>query len=263
MVHHEDYTRELEEEDRVETALIGLRYTGAKSSVSPRQARDQGGWPGEQTFQGGPATERNEDGKVVAREPGPMQIGINPDWIDDTVEGGTLAGLEALPDFDVVYDPEEIAAAILEKNFLPSKVFGSPPDQTAGERIQPDYSVRREVFDHLGLDDIGSGPGSHEEYREQLEELAGVDSTADEVPADKQREQEYLDDYSRSDLKDAAEVLREDTDDIALNVGKQDFAEWLATQPAGDVRDALNGEYEPEEEPADEESEPDEEEGDE
>ncbi|MEE6210848.1 hypothetical protein U3A55_11885 [Salarchaeum sp. III] len=245
MFHHEDFTLELEQEDRAETAIIGLRYTGNKSSVAPRQPRREGGWPGRQTFQGGKPTDTDENGKVTAREPGPIQIGINPDWIDrDTVEGGTLAGLEALPDFEVIYDDELLAEAMLKANFLPPTVFGSPPDQTGGERITPVYEVREAVFDQLGLNDIGSGPGSHEEYRSQLAEVAGVDATTDEVPADKQREQQYIENHSRAALKDAAEVLREDTDDIALNVGKQEFAEWLATQPAGDVRDALAGEYE-------------------
>jgi len=248
MFHYEDFTLELESQDRAETAIIGLRYTGNKSSVAPRQPRQEGGWPGRQTFQGGAPVDVDEDtGRVVAREPGPIQIAINPDWVDsETVDGGTLAGLEALPDFEVIYDDAKLAEAMLESNFLPPTVFGSPPEQTGGERISPVFEVREAVFGQLGLDDIGSGPGSHEEYRSQLADIAGIDETrTDEVPADKQREQQYIDDYARSDLKDAAEVLREDTGDIALNSKKQEFAEWLASQPAGDVRAALNGEYEP------------------
>lgn len=241
MVHYEDQTFDLEAEDRVETILIGLRYTGPKSSVSASTPRENGGWPGKQTFQGGPVTDTNEDGKPVAREPGPIQLGINPDWVDsETVDGGSLAGLEALPDFEVIYDPERLATAMLEQNFLPPVVFGTPSDAGGGgQRISPVHQVRERVFEQLGLNDIGSGPGSHDEYRSQLADLAGIDDSSDEVPADKQRQQTYLDDHSRSDLKEAAERLAPSAaDDLS---GKHDLAEFLAEQPAGDVRAAFNG----------------------
>lgn len=241
MVHHEDYTHELEQDGRVETALIGLRYTGPKSSVSPRQPRKQGGWPGQRTFQGGPPRETNGSGKVVDREPGPVQIGLNPDWLDDSVDGGSLAGLEALPDFEVIYDTAVLAEALLDQNYLPPAVFGTPPDKTGGQRAMPNYDVRRAVFDHLGLDDIGSGPGSHDEYRKQLAEIADVDLTGEEdSPVDGQRAQTYMDEYTRADLKDAAEMLRDGADDITLNAGKAEFADWLAKQDPQQVRAALN-----------------------
>jgi hypothetical protein len=243
MVHHEDYTHELEQDGRVETALIGLRYVGTKSSVSPRQPRQRGGWPGNRTFQGGPIAETDDDGRVTEREPGPVQIGLNPDWIDDTVDGGTLAGLEALSDFEVIYDEEAIAQAMLDQNYLPPTVFGSPPEQTGGQRITPDFDVREAVFEHLGLDEKGSGPGSQDVYREQLAEIADIDLTGDEEsPVDGPRVQGYIDDYTRAELKDAVDELRDGPDDIALNNGKQDFAEWLGQQDAADVRAALDDE---------------------
>ena len=255
MFHHEDYTHELEQEGRVETALIGLRYTGPKSSVPPRQPRQQGGWPGNQTFQGGAPKERDaETGKVREREPGPVQIGINPDWTDDSVEGGTLTGLEALPDFEVIYDQETLAEVMLEANYLPPVVFGTPPEITGDNRTTPNYDIRQAVFEYFDLDDIGSGPGSHDEYREQLAEIAGIDLTgADESPVDGNRAQQYVDDYSRAELKDAADELREGPDDIALNSGKSDFAEFLAKQDPAEVRAILEGEDEDDE--ADEDSE--------
>ncbi|MEF8825435.1 MAG: hypothetical protein V5A34_05610 [Halapricum sp.] len=243
MVHHEDYTHELEQEGRVETALIGLRYTGSKSSVAPNTPRQNGGWPGTQTFQGGPPTKRNESGKVVARDPGPIQIGLNPDWLDDSVQGGSLVGLEALPDFEVIYDEAAIAKAMLEMNYLPPAVFGSPPDQTGGERVTPNYEVRQAVFDHLELDDIGSGPGSHETYREQLAKIPDVDLGDDEATVESSRIQDLQADHTRAELKHAVDALREGPDEITLQGGKAEFAEYLAQQDPQDVRAALAGEY--------------------
>jgi len=246
MFHHEDYTNELEQEGRVETALIGLRYVGQKSSIAPNKARDQGGWPGNQTFQGGDVVERNEDGRVVEREPGPVQIGLNPDWLDDSVEGGSLAGLEALPDFEVIYDEATLAQAMLDSNYLPPAIFGSPGDQTGGQRTAPDFEIRESVFNFFdGLEDRGSGPGSHQMYREQLAEIAGIDvDEEDDSPTDSQREQQYVQNNTRDELKDAVEELREGPDDISLQNGKSDFAAWLATQDAADVRAVLEDESE-------------------
>lgn len=241
MFHYEDYTNELEQEGRVETALIGLRYVGTNSSVSPNQARQQGGWPGTQPFQAGDVVDRDEDGKVTEREPGPIQIGLNPDWLDDTVEGGSLAGLEALPDIEVIYAEDELAQAMLDANYLPPDVFGSPGDQTGGQRTAPDFEIREAVFEFFdGLEDRGSGPSSHQMYREQLAEIAGVDLAGEnDSPTDSQRAQQYVDNHTRAELKDAVDELREGPDDISLQNGKSDFAEWLATQDAADVRAVL------------------------
>jgi len=239
MVYYEQQTRDFETEDRVETVIVGLRYTGPRSSVPPREPRRRGGWPGEAPFQGGPITERDADGRVVEREPGPLQVGINPDWLDDTVEGGTITGLEGLSDFAVIYDREAIAAALLERNYLPSAVFGTPADQAGGQRREPEFGVRRQVFDFFGLEDTGSGPGSHERYREQLATVAGVDISDDEdaVPAD--RVSTLQAEHTRAELRAAAETLRDEPGDITLDSGKSEFAEWLAQQDRGAVRDAL------------------------
>jgi hypothetical protein len=243
MVHYEQQTREFEKEDRVETAIVGLCYTGPRSSVPPRQPRRRGGWPGTRPFQGGPAVERDDDGTVIEREPGPIQIGVNPDWLDETVEGGTIVGLEALEDFEVIYDAERIAEALLARNYLPSTVFGQPPDQTGGQRAQPVYEVRRQVFEFLGLDDIGSGPGSHDEYRQQLATLAGVELEDESETVEATRVQKLQSEHTRAELKDAVDVLRSGPDEMALTGGKSEFAEWLAQQDQGDVRAALAGEY--------------------
>jgi len=246
MFHYEDFTNELEQEGRVETTIVGLRYVGPKSTVAPTRARQQGGWPGNQTFQGGDVVERNDDGKVTEQEPGPVQVGVNPDWMDDTVEGGSLAGLEALSDFEVIYDEATLAQAMLDANYLPPDVFGSPGDQTGGQRTAPDFEIRQAVFDFFdGLEDRGSGPNSHQMYREQLADVAGVEIAGEgDSPTDSQRAQQYVDNHTRAELKDAVEELREGPDDISLQNGKSDFAEWLAKQDAADVRAVLDDEGE-------------------
>jgi len=143
MIHYETQTLDLADEDRVQTAVVGLRYTGVNSTASPQRPRDYGGWPGRSSFQGGSIAETDDEGAIREREPGNLQIGIVPDTIDgETVDGGSLSGLENLSDFEVIYDPEAIATAILEDNYLPPDAFG-------GERTSPNYDVRERLFDHL------------------------------------------------------------------------------------------------------------------
>jgi len=235
MIHAEQQTLDLEQDDRVETIVVGLRYTGTRSTQPPRRPRDAGGWPGRATFQSGDVTEVNDDGRIVNREPGPIQIGVIPDWIDgDTVEGGTLPGLEQLADFEVIYDPEVLCKAILEENYLPPTVFGGP-------ETPPDYTVREAVFDALGLPDkLGTAPGGEKAIREALAERAGMDVDLEEPP-DVSRETEYANEYTRSDLYNACDALGVDVE--WSNARKTEMATELATYSPGDVRDALNGEY--------------------
>jgi len=231
-IHTEDLTEQLEEEGKVKTAIVGVRYTGPRSSKDPSKLRRQGGWPGDSPFQGGPV-----DPDTGEREPGPIQIGINPDWLDDdTVSGGTVAGIEALGDFEVIYDAEALAAAILDRNFLPPKAFG-------GEGVSYEPPVRRALFDKLGLEDVGTCPAAADDYRAQLAEVAGL--SEDEVetgamPEDKQRTQQYLEDHTREELKDAVKTVREDAEEFTLRGKKKhDFAEYLASQDAAAVNEAL------------------------
>jgi len=235
MIHAEQQTLDLEQDDRVETIVVGLRYTGRSSTQPPQRPRDAGGWPGRASFQGGDVKEVNDDGRVTKRTPGPIQIGVIPDWIDgDTVEGGTLPGLENLTDFEVVYDPAKLAAAILNENYLPPIVFGGPESS-------PDYVVREAVFDALDLSDaLGTAPGGEKALREALADVADID-IADEEPPDVSREQEYASEYTRSDLYNACQALGVDV--AWADARKTDMAETLATHSPGDVRAALNGEY--------------------
>lgn len=234
MIHAERQTLDLEQDERVETIVVGLRYTGRNSTQPPTRPRDAGGWPGRASFQGGAVVERSDDGSVIEREPGPIQIGVIPDWIDgDTVEGGTLPGLENLADFEVIYDPQLLAEAMLRENYLPPTVFGGP-------QTPPEYDIREHVFDALGLDDaLGTAPGNEKRIRDALGDVAGLDVEHEEPP-DVSRENEYVNDYSRSDLYNACQALGIEVE--WADAKKTDMATQLATESPADVRAALDEE---------------------
>jgi len=233
MIHSESQTVELEQDEKVDTIVAGLRYTGTDSVHPPSRPRRQGGWPGRASFQSGPITEQADDGTVLDRDPGPIQIGVIPDRLDEEyVEGGTLTGLESLSDFEVVYDPAELAAAMLDSNYLPTVIFGGP--QTA-----PEYEVRQRVFDALGLDDslgTAASPDAERRIREALADVAGIDVDETEPP-DQSRETEYKNDYTRSDLYGAVQELGHDVEWASAT--KTEMAETLAQESPADVRDAL------------------------
>lgn len=230
MIHAEDLTLDLEDDDRVETIVAGLRYTGQHSTQPPQRPRDDGGWAGRANFQGGSVTDIDDDGIVRDRDPGRLQIGVIPDTVDsEYVDGGSLPGLENLPDFEVIYDYSELAAAILDENYLPPSVFG-------GEQTPPDYRVREAVFDALGLDDaLGTAPAAEQELREALADVAGEDLTDETV--DTSRASEYAENNSRSELYSACQAL--DIDVEWSDARKTEMAEDLAGHDPGDVRDAF------------------------
>jgi hypothetical protein len=232
MIHSEDLTIDLERDDYVDTVVAGLRYTGPNSTASPQRPRDYGGWPGRASFQGGPVADTDDNGTVTEREPGPLQIGVIPDRIDDDhVEGGTLPGLENLADFEVVYDPAVLAERVLEANYLPPVAFGGP-------ETEPDYAVRQRVFEALDVPDrLGTAPAAEQELREALAETAGID-VDEEEPPDVSREREYTNDYTRSELYHAAQDLGHEVE--WADATKTELAETLAQEPAADVREALD-----------------------
>lgn len=241
-VHTLSQNQDLEERGKVKLELVGLRYTGNKSTMPVNKYQRQAGWPGSAPLQGGPI---GPDGE---REPGPIQLALVPDWTDDNVEDRTLLALENDPDVDVIYDRSEIAAALLERNYLPPEIFDRGYDARLRER----------VFDALGLEDVGARnvPG----YREQLAEIAGLD-TADmddaEAIRDASRVGEYKREYPRGTLLEAATALGGDFD---ASANKTTLAEWLADQDAATVEAALDDPDSVEpvvEQPADDETEAD------
>jgi len=176
-----------------ELEIAVVTYTGDRSTYQDNAMRAQGHWPSNASF-----------------TPGIPQVAVMPD------DG--LGWFERRNDFDIEYGQEAAAAAFLEDNYLPPDVFGASPNPR----------VRDMVLDYLGFDHV---PRDNREIRERLAEIAGLEG--DEYEAEKRSDeestfrQELETEHTRSDLKDAAEELREDASDIELTSGKLELAEWL------------------------------------
>lgn len=188
-----------EADGKRELVLVAVTYTGARSRWQDNAARTQGHWPSYGGF--------NQDVPEVA---------FLPD------EG--LGYFESHRDFEVSYAEEDIAAALLEKNFLAPEVFSVGAG--GGES-------RQRVLDALGIERI---PATEEGIREELTEVAALDEdpgdSAQVTLADELADPD--DGHTRSELKAAADELRDGPDDISLQSGKTDFAEWLAGLTEGE-----------------------------
>lgn len=228
MIRYNEVALDFEREGRANLEVIGLRYTGPKSSVSPRRPRQVGGWPGVAPFQGGEILEENDSGRVMERAPGPLQIGLSPDWIDtSTVKGGTVERLENLTDWEVVYDPADLAQALLDANYLPAEVFGGPDRGF----VKP---VREALTDTLGIDNVGRLPEAEEEIKKELAEVAGVEYKT--VATDDGMVSEYGEVTTRAQALEAAETLGMDTTETTP---KSEALEFLTGEFEADAREAL------------------------
>ena len=220
-IHTFKQNQDLEDRGKVELVLVGLRYVGNKSTLPVGKFQRQGGWPGTSPLQGGAI---QDDG---SREPGPVQLALVPDWVDEDVENRTIIALENDPDVDVIYDRSQIAKSLLEKNYLPPRVFDRGYDT----------DLRARVFDELGLQDVGrrNVPG----YREQLAEIAGegAEALVSDQTRDAGRVGEYKTEYRRETLFEAANALGAGFDE---SVSRTELAEWLADQDTGDAERALD-----------------------
>lgn len=170
--------------------LVVVTYTGPKSVYSDPAVRIQGHWPAYSTFQAGIP-----------------EVALVPD------EG--LGYFESHADFDIEYGREPIAEALLDKNYIAPEVF------SAGSGGK----TRQRILDELGIERV---PTTEEGIREELVEIAGREEDPDEEPVELPAR--LTDKFTRQKLKDAADELREDADDIELTAGKTEFAEWLAGQ---------------------------------
>jgi len=237
MIHTHPQFHDLEDEARINTTFVGLRYTGDRSTMPPDRPQQRGAWPGDAVFQGAPGdgdgdSDGDDDADVAAA---PLQLGIVPDTLDgEGVEGGTVAGLEALSDFDVVYDPTELAATILQLNALPVPVFG-------GDQKTPEYTVRQRVYDRLGLDDRGrQAPEAEDGLREALAEVADIeDPDTDDTIERQSREDELVDEHPRSTLLSAASDLDIDVKDGLTSATKRELAAAMVEHSKAEVREAL------------------------
>jgi len=142
-IAHTQNNQELEESGEDELTVATVRYTGPQSVYNATAMRNQGYFPSMAVLQGGP------DGT-----PGP--------WVIALIPSKRLGFYERHADLEIAYDRETVAAACLEKNTLPSPVFGRNYDE----------DVRGRVLDHL---EINSLPRQTDAIRERLAEIAGVD----------------------------------------------------------------------------------------
>jgi hypothetical protein len=235
MIHTHSQFHDLEDEARINTTFIGLRYTGGRSTMPPDRPQQRGGWPGDAVFQGAPGDGNSDDDGSDAPTAAPMQLGIVPDTLDEeSVDGGTVAGLEALSDFAVVYDPTALATTILQLNALPVPVFG-------GDRKTPDYAVRSRVYDRLGLDDRGrQAPEAEAELREALAEVAGIeDPNTDDTIERQSREDDLVDAHPRSTLLSAASELDVDVEGGLTSATKRELAAAMVEHSKAEVREAV------------------------
>lgn len=226
MIHTHQQFHDLEDEERINTTFIGLRYVGDRSTMPPDRPRQRGAWPGSAVFQ----CPSGDDSDSA-----PLQLGIVPDTIGDGVDGGTVADLEALHDFEVVYDPAELAEAILQMNALPVAAFG-------GAQKSPEYNVRDRVYDRLGLDDKGrSAPEAEDELRAALADIAGIDEPeTDDTMQRRSREDELVDEHTRSTLLSVASELDVDIEGGLTSATKRDLAAALADHSPSAVREAID-----------------------
>lgn len=186
---------ELEERGKCNLELIGLRYVGDQSTLSPSDLQSLGAWPGNSPLQGG---ERNSD---RSRDPGPIQLGLVPDWTDSDVEDRGVHYLETKKDVEVVRDPALLAESLLERNYLPPDVFENGYDA----------DLRDRVFQKLGLEDVGTD--NVEGYRRQLREIASLDP---EVNSETLKDSELLaylrEQYRHAELALAVETYGDESE---------------------------------------------------
>lgn len=235
MIHTHPQFHDLEDEARINTTFVGLRYTGSRSTMPPDRPQQRGAWPGDAVFQGAVGDSDGSDGDDDPAD-APLQLGIVPDTLDEeSVDGGTVAGLEALSDFEVVYDPTELAATILQLNALPVPVFG-------GDRKTPDYAVRQRVYDRLGLDDRGrQAPEAEDGLREALADVADIeDPDTDDTIKRQSREDELVEEHPRSTLLSAASELDIDTEGGLTSATKRELAAAMVESSKAEVREALD-----------------------
>lgn len=217
-VHTHPKHHKLEEEGEVELVLIALRYTGGRTIENTPQIQERGGWQG-----------------PVRWNPGQERIGFVPDWAAESLEQGrNVANIERMGKFEVIYDPAEIAEILLKKNYLPPNVFGQAHDR----------KVRTRFFEEMGMEPEGIvyDRADEEPYRQQLREIAGIEVDDDKQAEDAARSfgTEIQNDYPRSDVEVAAEIL--DYDGDVTTAHKSDLAAHISTFSREIAISALRGE---------------------
>ncbi|ELZ84455.1 hypothetical protein C453_12951 [Haloferax elongans ATCC BAA-1513] len=197
--------KKFEEKGHAEVEFVGFQYVGDQSTKTDHDIRRRVGYSGPPKFQ-----------------QGQVYFALLPTFLDsDHVANSNMGvhALEARNDFEVIYDAERLAEALLERNYLPPEVFYEGFDR---------YK-RRKVLEKLDLDDAGRvfAKDDEEPYRDQLRAIAGIerDEAAD---VSQQRADEYVSRFSRSGASEIVKLLRQDADEIDLRTaGLTDMAKYL------------------------------------
>ncbi|MDS0280296.1 hypothetical protein NDI85_21155 [Halomicroarcula sp. S1AR25-4] len=209
---------EFEDKGHADVEFVGFRYTGDRSVKTDQDIRQRAGYDGPPKFQ---------QGRVYF---GILPTNLDPEHVDNASMG--VHALEARSDFEVLYDPERLSEALLERNYLPPDVFYEGFDRWK----------RAKVMAKLDLDDAGRVYDKDDEapYREQLRAISGVEAD-DEASVSQQRSDEYVDRFSRAEASDIVKVVRQDPDEIDLRTaGLTDMAEYLTRFTPDTVEDAID-----------------------
>jgi len=201
-VAHTSSNQELEDEGEDELTVAALRYTGPNSVYNANALRNQGYFPSMGVLQGGPAG-----------EPGP--------WVVALLPSKRLGYYERHNDLEIAYERETIASAFLEKNTLPSPIFGRNYDP----------NIRERVLDLLEIDTL---PRDTEGIRELLAEIAGVDQD----PGEEAERQEFPYDLTRSELWAVSKPLDPPFDWNGMQTTEAE--EFLMEQDSDTVRTLVN-----------------------
>jgi hypothetical protein len=209
---------EFEDKGHAEFEFVGFRYTGDRSIVTNIDIRTRAGYNGPAKFQRGL-----------------VYFAVLPTKLDSEHVANAGMGVHALEsrnDFEVIYDRERLARALLKRNYLPPDVFYEGFDR---------YK-RRKAMAKLGLDDHGRvfDTDDEEPYRAQLRAIAGIEED-EAATVSKQRADEYTHRFSRSEASAVVKALRQDSDEINLNTaGKTDMAAYLTRFAPATVETAVN-----------------------
>lgn len=201
-VAHTASNQELEDEGEDELTVAALRYTGPQSVYNTSALQNQGYFPSVGVLQGGPGD-----------EPGPYTVALIP--------SKRLGYYENHRDLEIDYSKETVAEALIEKNTLPSPVFG--PNE--------DPNIRERVLDLLELDSL---PRTDEGIREELAEIAGEEVD----PGEEAGEEQFPYDLTRSELWSVSKPLDPPFDWNGLKVTEAE--EFLLEQDSDTVRRLVN-----------------------
>lgn len=207
--------RRRQDEGEVELVLVVITYTGDRSIFAPQGMRTEGGYPALDQFRGPGPDEDVGETKLVE------------------LPSSRLGWWENHSHFEVSYEEDEFARAMLDRNYV--------PEQIAGPGYDPD--LREQITEKLGLDPFTG----EEDLREQLRDVAGVSEEADEeaqedVPDEPEPRVDRLMEVDRSVLLKVAgsydevdEVLEEEEKDNVSHLSNTAVSEFLADQDDDEV----------------------------